>query len=95
MLAYEGPTLPSETDLNLARVCHFDLYTLTNFSFMDLALCLGMQPELWAFVRETFGATKEAVTLSDEVLHSGEKVVAPVIAPVTKKDELVLENIEY
>lgn len=32
-----GSTLPSKTELKFAEKAKFDLYTITNFSFMDLA----------------------------------------------------------
>lgn len=37
----EGNLLPSRTELNFAKKSKFDLYTITNFSFMDLALFLN------------------------------------------------------
>ena len=44
LIIFEGPTFPTKTELNLATICYFDLFTLTNFSFMDLALYLGLTP---------------------------------------------------
>ena len=44
----EGPMLPTATELNFANKCKFDLYTLTNLSFADLATHLGMNYDLKA-----------------------------------------------
>lgn len=42
LFASEGSTLPSKTELNWAKICKFDLYTITNMGFADLAVHLGM-----------------------------------------------------
>ncbi len=42
LIAYEGPMMPTKTELKLAQKCNFDFYTITNFSFMDLAQSLKL-----------------------------------------------------
>ena len=37
LIAFEGTMLPSKTELAFAHKGKFDLYTVTNFSFADLA----------------------------------------------------------
>ncbi len=51
LFASEGSTLPSKTELNWAKVCNFDLYTITNMAFADLAVHLGMETKLFAVCR--------------------------------------------
>ena len=46
-----GSTVPSKTELKLAEKAAFDLYTITNFSFMDLALHHGLTPTLFALTK--------------------------------------------
>ena len=58
--------------MNLATLCSFDLFTLTNFSFMDLALYLGLAPQLYSLVRESFIDTSELITFPEDVLSKAE-----------------------
>jgi hypothetical protein len=58
--------------MNLATLCSFDLFTLTNFSFMDLALYLGLAPQLYSFVRESLSDPAEPITFPDGVLSKAE-----------------------
>lgn len=51
LFASEGSTLPSKTELNWAKICKFDLYTITNMGFADLAVHLGLQTKLFAVCR--------------------------------------------
>ena len=51
--------LPSATELKIASKCNFDLYTITNFSFMDLALHRGLRPSLKAVVKKNIGNQEE------------------------------------
>lgn len=44
----EGCMLPSKSELAMARKGKFDLYTITNMSFMDLALHMKIKPNLFA-----------------------------------------------
>jgi hypothetical protein len=37
LMVFEGTMLPSKAELSLAKKGKFDLYTVTNFSFADLA----------------------------------------------------------
>lgn len=38
----EGCMLPTHSELNLARKAQFELFTVTNFSFMDIATYMGI-----------------------------------------------------
>lgn len=43
--------LPSKSELNFAKKGHFDLYTITNLSFMDLAQRLHLNINLFAVAK--------------------------------------------
>jgi hypothetical protein len=58
----EGLLLPSKTELAMAAKCKFDLFTITNFSFMDIALHLGLQPAIFAVGKKDLGDRTEQVT---------------------------------
>ena len=58
--------------MNLAKLCSFDLFTLTNFSFMDLVLYLGLAPQLYSFVRESLSDPSEPITFPEDVLSKAE-----------------------
>ena len=62
----EGPMLPTATELNFAKKCKFDLYTLTNLSFADLATHLGVDYDLKAVEVEHFGDQLTSLNWSDE-----------------------------
>lgn len=51
--------LPSKTELQLARKCHFDLYTITNMSVVDIAEYLTMRPKLIAIAKHNLGNREE------------------------------------
>jgi hypothetical protein len=57
----EGNLLPSKTELNFAKKCKFDLYTITNFSFMDLAHFLNLKPNLFAVTKHDLANEEEQV----------------------------------
>ena len=44
LIIFEGPMMPTKTEVRLCEKCGFDMYAVTNFSFMDIALYLGMKP---------------------------------------------------
>lgn len=58
----EGNLLPSKTEIGLAKKAKFDLYTITNLSFMDLAEYLTMKPLLYAVTKTDLGNTDEVVS---------------------------------
>lgn len=57
----EGNLLPSKTELSLARKAKFELYTITNLSFMDLAASLSIKPNLYAVSKRDLGNRDEVV----------------------------------
>jgi hypothetical protein len=57
----EGNLLPSQTELSLAKKAKFDLYTITNLSFMDIAQYLSLKPALFAVARHDLGNLSEHV----------------------------------
>ena len=58
--------LPTATELNFAKKCKFDLYTLTNLSFADLATHLGMDYDLKAVEVGHFGDQLTSLNWSDD-----------------------------
>lgn len=61
LIGYEGIMLPSKTELNFAKRGRFDLYTITNLSFMDIALHLNITPNLFAVARANLADREEQV----------------------------------
>jgi hypothetical protein len=51
LFAAEGCMLPSKSELNMAKKGKIDLYTITNMSFMDLALFMKIKPNLFAVTK--------------------------------------------
>lgn len=72
--------LPSKTELNLAKKAKFDLYTITNFSFMELALHLGLKPNLFAVTKNDLANRDEDVQGFNnvEIFTHSEPFVIPV-----------------
>ena len=64
MYISEGNLLPSKTELSLAHKAHFDLYTLTNLSILEIAQYLSMQPHVIALSKHNLGNRQEEVELS-------------------------------
>ena len=44
--------LPSKTELKYASKCSFDLYTITNISFMDIALSRKINLNVFVVTKE-------------------------------------------
>ena len=61
MFVSEGNLLPSKTELILAKKGQFDLYTITNMSFMDIAEYLTMRPNLFAVTKHNLSDRQEVV----------------------------------
>jgi hypothetical protein len=57
----EGCMLPSVSELKLAEKGKFDIYTVTNLSFMDIALHLGIHPNLYAVAKNDLANREEPV----------------------------------
>ena len=57
----EGCMLPSTSELKLAEKGKFDIYTITNLSFMDIALHLGIHPNLYAVAKNDLANREEPV----------------------------------
>jgi hypothetical protein len=62
LFASEGCMLPSKSELKFANKGKFDLFTITNLSFMDLALYLKIKPNLYAVVKKDLADRKESVS---------------------------------
>jgi hypothetical protein len=46
--------LPTNSELKMAIKSKFDLYTITNLSFLDLAYGMKIRPNVYAIVRDNF-----------------------------------------
>ncbi len=57
----EGNLLPSKTEIGLARKAHFDLYTITNLSLLEIAEYLTMRPQVIAIVKHNLANRDESV----------------------------------
>ena len=57
----EGNMLPSKTELNFAKKCNLDLYTLTNLSVLDIAENLSLRPNVFAVAKQDLGNADETV----------------------------------
>ena len=61
IFASEGCMLPTKTELRYAEKSKLDLYTITNFSFMDLAQYLSIIPNLFAVTKYDLANRDEEV----------------------------------
>ena len=59
--------LPSKTELGLAKKGHFDLYTITNLSLLEIAEYLTMRPQVIAVTKHNLANSQETVA---EFSHS-------------------------
>lgn len=57
----EGNLLPSKTEIGLARKAHFDLYTITNLSLLEIAEYLTMRPQVVAVTKHNLANREEQV----------------------------------
>jgi len=57
----EGSMLPSRTEVKLAEKSKFDLYTITNFSFSDLAHHLSVPLNLFAVSKNDLSNREEEI----------------------------------
>lgn len=57
----EGNLLPSKTELQMAEKCKFDLYTITNLSFSEIAEYLSMRINLFGVAKNDLGDLSEVV----------------------------------
>jgi hypothetical protein len=67
LIGFEGAMLPTNTELKFAKKGSFDLYTITNLSFMDLALSMKIKPNLFAVAKEDLAVRDEAVQEFDNL----------------------------
>lgn len=51
-MIFEGTMLPSKAELSFAKKAKFDLYTVTNFSFADLAQHLNVKVDFFAVSKQ-------------------------------------------
>lgn len=61
LFGFEGCMLPSKTEIRFAKKGKFDLYTITNLSFMDLALAMKIKPNLYAISKGDLALREEPV----------------------------------
>jgi hypothetical protein len=59
IFGFEGFMLPSKIEQDLARRSGFDFYTVTNLSFMDIALRLNYNPNLFCIGVNDLGNDEE------------------------------------
>lgn len=59
--------LPSKSELNLAKKCNFDLYTITNLSFWDIAFHMRLNLNVYA-------VSKSDLKVRDEKIESLSKI---------------------
>jgi DNA-binding CsgD family transcriptional regulator len=57
----EGNLLPSKTEMSLAHKAHFDLYTLTNLSVLEIAEYLDIKPHVIAIAKHNLSNRDEEV----------------------------------
>ena len=53
--------LPSNTELRFAKIGKLDIYTVTNLSFMDIAMSLKIKPNLYAVTKADLSNRKEHI----------------------------------
>ena len=53
--------LPSHSELNFAKNGKFDLYTITNICFLDLALSMNMNPTILAVTKSNLANRNEII----------------------------------
>jgi hypothetical protein len=53
--------LPSRTELNFAKKCGLDLYTITNLSVLEIAEYLSLIPNVFAVAKQDLGNADETV----------------------------------
>jgi len=59
LFGFEGITLPSTPELQLAK--GFDFYTLTNLSFMDLGFNMKYRPNLYGIVKSSLREREDVI----------------------------------
>ena len=79
LIGYEGAMLPSTTELNLAKRGCFDLYTITNISFMDLAISMNLRPNLYAVSRSNLAVRDEDLESFENATLFFKKVEHPSV----------------
>lgn len=65
----DGNLIPSKTELNFAKKAGFDIFTLTNFSFMDIALYNNMIPNVFAVVKRDLGQSEVVPAFTSNRSH--------------------------
>ena len=53
--------LPTKSELKMAEKGKFDLYTITNLSFIDIALHLGVHPNVFAVCQTDLANRSEEI----------------------------------
>lgn len=88
----EGNLLPSTTEINLAKKGRFDLYTITNMSFMEIAEYLTMRPNIFAVAKHDLGNAEEVVEAFTNPDHFVIKSTISLLpnVPAIKKREVTL-----
>ena len=85
--------LPSKTELIFAKKGKFDLYTITNLSFMDIAYQMGVEPNLYAVSKKDLRDREEVVPqfLKFETFFSGNPSVIPLEISEKKEESCDFE----
>lgn len=74
--------LPTKTELRFAAKGKFDLYTVTNLSFMDLAFAMKIKPNLFAVAKADLANRDERIEAFGkiEIFTGGDISLTPASA---------------
>lgn len=89
----EGNMLPSKTELNFAKKCKLDLYSITNLSVLDIAPYLSLRPNVFAVTKQDLGNADETVqefTASHAHFEASAEVLEHAEEPTIKRREVTL-----
>ncbi|TNV83810.1 hypothetical protein FGO68_gene11754 [Halteria grandinella] len=89
----EGNMLPSRTELNFAKKCRLDLYTITNLSVLEIAEYLSIRPNVYAVAKQDLGNADETVqefTTQSAHFEGGQTVAQVADEPTIKRREVAV-----
>lgn len=92
----EGNMLPSKTELNFAKKCGLNLYTITNLSVLEIAEYLSLRPNVFAVAKQDLGnadeTVQEFITQSSHFEASSTLAVLPE-EPTIKRREVPVQYV--
>lgn len=59
--------LPSKSEINLAKKCKFDLYTITNLSFWDIAFHMRLHLNVYAVCKADLAIRNEKIPAFNKI----------------------------